>query len=103
MRAISIRIAVLCTCVVLLAGCAGPLEIPPTPTPNAAAVATTSNHQHGQGGASNARLITRYGGPVAVTLATTPGNPRAEQPFSIEYTLKDGTGQPVTEVLIGPA
>jgi hypothetical protein len=81
---------------VALAGCSGPLEIPPTPTPNPSAAAATSNHQHGEGGANNARLITRYGGPVTVTLASTPANPRAGDPFSIAYTLKDGAGVPMT-------
>jgi len=40
--------------------------------------------------------VTRYGGPVAVTLATQPQNPQPGAPFTITYTLKDKAGQPVT-------
>ena len=86
----------LCASLLLLTACSGPLDITPTPTPNPAAVASTSNHQHGEGGANNARLITRYGGPVAVTLTTTPANPHPEEYFSIAYTLKDGAGAAIT-------
>ncbi|MGA7730904.1 MAG: hypothetical protein WCD37_06490 [Chloroflexia bacterium] len=92
MRAISLRVISMCAALLVLAACAGPLEIPPTPTPNPGAAAATSNHQHGEGGADNARLITRYGGPVAVTLATAPAGPRPGETFSIAYTLKDGAG-----------
>lgn len=96
MKAISPRIAALCASVLLLAGCAGPLAVPPTPTPNPSAVITTMNHQHGEGGPGNLRLITRYGGPVASTLTTTPANPALNQPFSIDYLFKDAAGLPIT-------
>lgn len=95
MRVIVLRLAALCA-ILILAACAGPLEIPPTPTPNPAAAATTSNHQHGEGGPQNVRLITLYGGPVAVTLTIPPGAPLIDQPFSIQYTMSDAAGQPMT-------
>lgn len=98
MRAIQPRIAVLCAAVILLAGCAGPLPIPvpPTPTPNPNAAVNISNHQHGEGGPNNQRLITRYGGPVVTTVTTNPANPLLDNPFSIDYLMKDAEGLPIT-------
>ncbi|MEO8289312.1 MAG: hypothetical protein ABI670_23130 [Chloroflexota bacterium] len=79
----------------LLVGCNGPLDVPPTPTPDPKAGPVLQNHQHGEGG-PNGRLITRYGGPVAVDVATQPANPAPTRPFTITYTLNDKNGKPVT-------
>src|SRR4051812_36982574 len=86
--------------ILALAGCEGsPLSIPPTPTPNPAAVAArVQNHQHGEagGGGLNSRLVTKYGGPVVVSLETLPAEPRSGAPFTITYGLKDKVGAPVS-------
>ena len=83
---------------VLLAACAGPLAIPPTPTANPSAVPSTSNHQHGEGGGGGGlRLITKYGGPIDVSVEEQPAQPQPSQPFTITYTLKDGQGAAVEE------
>lgn len=80
-----------------LAACSGPdLPIPPTPTPNLAAVAVVQNHQHGESGAAGGRLVTRYGGSVAVALVTQPQEPQPQAPLTITYSLRDGVGAPMT-------
>ncbi len=53
------------------------------------------NHLHGEGG-PEARLVTRYGGPVQVSLRTEPQNPRPLSAFRIIYSLKDTDGRPIT-------
>jgi hypothetical protein len=84
-----------CAAILLLVACSGPLAIPPTPTPNPDAGPITQNHPHGEGGPGG-RLITRYGGPVAVTLATQPADPHPDEPLTLTYTLKDAGGTPMT-------
>jgi hypothetical protein len=61
-------------------------------------VTQAQNHQHGEVGPDglNARLVTKYGGPVAVTLTTQPEAPVPGEPYAIAYTLKDKNGSPVT-------
>ena len=83
---------------VLLAGCSGsPLSIPPTPTTNPALGGPVINHQHGESsiGGMNARLITKYGGPVSVSLATQPEKPRPGVPLTVTYSMKDKAGAPL--------
>ena len=84
---------------VALAGCSGPsLAIPPTPTANPSAVPSTSNHQHGEGGGGGGlRLVTKYGGPIDVSVEEQPPQPQPSQPFTITYTLKDEQGRAVEE------
>lgn len=86
-----------CLALVTMAGCSGPaIEIPPTPTPDSSSPSTMqSNHHHGESGA-NGRLVTRYGGPVAVSLSTQPEKPQPATPVTITYTLKDRAGSPLT-------
>jgi hypothetical protein len=79
----------------LLSACGGPLEVPPTPTPNALAVTVAQNHVHGEGGSAG-RLVTRYGGPVGVSLALQPKAPEPGTPVGIPYALSDDRNAPVT-------
>ncbi|HEX8229962.1 MAG TPA: hypothetical protein VF826_11715 [Chloroflexia bacterium] len=83
----------------LLAACSGPsMPIPPTPTANPSADAVVSNHHHGEGGGGGGlRLITKYGGPIDVSVEEQPSQPQPSQPFTITYTLKDGQGKAVEE------
>lgn len=87
------------SCVALacsVAACSGPsIAVPPTPTRNAAAPAITQNHVHGDSTGTEARLITRYGGPIGVAVTEQPPSPQPSSPFTITYTLKDGAGSPV--------
>jgi hypothetical protein len=57
-----------------------------------------SNHAHGElaAGGPGARLVTKYGGSVNVTMSADPQTPQAQQPFTITYTLKDKEGAPMT-------
>jgi len=41
------------------------------------------------------RLITVYGGPLKSSVATDPGELQANSPFTVTYTLQDGSGKPV--------
>jgi hypothetical protein len=86
------QVAACCALLLALVACSGPsLDIPPTPTPNPSAMSMVSNHSHGESG-PNARLITRYGGPVAVELSTQPEKPQPHTRFTITYSLKDTDG-----------
>jgi hypothetical protein len=52
------------------------------------------NHVHGEGGSAG-RLVTRYGGPVGVSLDLQPQSPQPGTPLEIAYALTDPTGSPV--------
>jgi hypothetical protein len=83
----------------LLAACSGPsVPIPPTPTTDPSAAPVVSNHHHGEGGGGGGlRLITKYGGPIDVSVEEQPPQPQPSQPFTITYTLKDEQGKAVDE------
>lgn len=91
------RVAATCLAALSLAlsACAGPVEVPTPPTPNPQAVTVAQSHVHGEGGAGG-RLVTRYGGPVGVSLAVQPQAPQPGTPVEIAYALSDGEGVPVT-------
>lgn len=94
-----LRSCALClSLLLLLAACSGPsIPVPPTPTadPSAGEV-VSSSHQHGQGSDSTQRLVTRYGGPISVELATRPDTPVPQIPLSMTYTLRDPDSNAVT-------
>lgn len=69
--------------------------MPPTPTRSANAPVVIQNHVHGDSVGTEARLITRYGGPLASDVTEQPETPQPASPFTITYTLKDGAGNPV--------
>jgi hypothetical protein len=47
-------------------------------------------------GSGNARLVTRYGGDIAVDMTASPSQPTVGKPFDIAYTLTGKDGLPVT-------
>lgn len=55
-----------------------------------------SSHRHGQGSDAGTRLVTKYGGPISVDLATKPEIPVPQAPLSMTYTLRDADSNPVT-------
>jgi hypothetical protein len=84
---------------VCLAACTGPsIPVPPPPTKDPLAAAPVHNHAHGEAGPAgdNARLVTRYGGPVSVALSTQPTEPQPGAPLTITYSLKDRDARPLT-------
>lgn len=83
---------------VALSGCAGAalpaIPIPPTPSPDPLSMVVAQSHQHGSSGVGG-RLITRYGGPLSVLLATEPPAPLPGSPLTMTYTLKGSDARPV--------
>lgn len=91
-----LRLVLAVALVLLLMACTGPsLPVPPPPTRDPSQPLAGHNHQHGEGGGVEGRLITVYGGPLKSSVATDPGVLQANSPFTVTYTLQDGSGKPV--------
>src|SRR5688572_7731754 len=90
------RCTMLVLALIFVAACDGPaIPIPPTPTPGAFQVTSSHNHSHG-GEGPDAPLFTRYGGDVAVSVASDPAQPQPNVPVRIIYELKGKDGTSIT-------